>query len=116
MRVLKVPAHRDERGLLVAIDEGALDFIPRRVFVVSDVPDGAVRGEHLVPCRQAMVLTGGTAEVELRDAAGRTERVPLRDPGDGVLLEPGEYVRYRVAPGGTVVVFAAEPYRPRDPA
>lgn len=116
MRVLKVPAHRDERGLLVAIDADALDFIPRRVFVVTDVPDGAVRGEHVVPCRQTMVLTVGSAEVELRDAGGRTEVFALREPGEGVVLEPGEYVRYRLTPGGTVVVFAAEPYRSGDPA
>lgn len=105
-----MPAFRDERGVLVAIDEGALAFVPRRTFLVAATPADVVRGDHVVPCRQTMVLISGEVEVELRAEDGVVDVERLSEVGDAVDLRPGEFVRYRFTAPGAVVVFADEPY------
>lgn len=120
MRRRTLPTVRDERGVLVAVEAATLDFVPRRLFIVSEVPADAVRGDHRVPCRQTMALCSGRAEVELWDARHEPLGVfGLHEPGDAVDLFADDFVRYRLSgPGASVVVFAAEPYRglTTDPA
>ena len=111
MKRHRLPVHRDARGALIAVENEALAFAPVRTFVVTG-STGAPRGDHLVPCRQTMLLVNGTVTVTAgRDGERRTE--VLTEPGDAVDLEPGEYVLYRLADtASTVVVFADRPYRP----
>jgi hypothetical protein len=107
----RLPVHRDARGALIAIENEALAFAPVRTFVVTDSA-GAPRGDHLVPCRQTMLLVNGTVTVTAsRNGESHTE--VLTEPGEAVDLEPGEYVLYRLADTSSmIVVFADRPYRP----
>jgi len=103
--------HVDERGQLLPVDLRDLPFAPARCFVVTGPPEGATRGGHLVPCRELVVLVSGSADVR---QDGVTVR--LAQPGDTLLLEPGVYMDYDLAPGGsTILVLADRPYDPERP-
>lgn len=102
------------------VENRTLAYSPSRVFVVTAVPAGVSRGNHVVPCRQTMVLVAGGATVILKspdDGPVRQDR--LDSPGDAVDLFPGEYVSYTLDdPTSTIMVLAESDYRtaPRQEA
>jgi hypothetical protein len=110
MKRRRLPVHPDDRGLLIPVELGDLGFPIERVFVVTG-STGVVRGDHLVPCRQVLLLVSGTVTVTVGpDSDSHVET--LNAPGDAVELTTGEYVRYRLADAAsTLVVFAEKPYR-----
>lgn len=111
MRRHRLPLHVDARGTLIPVESSTLAFTPARVFVVTDSA-GVLRGDHVVPCRQTMLLASGGVTVTVGEGEEAEVEV-LTHPGDAVDLEPGEYVRYRLAdPSSTIIVFADQPYRP----
>jgi len=105
---------RDERGELLAVELGQLPFDARRIFIASSPVDGAVRGDHVIPCPQIMILVHGRADVELGPDADRLSAPVILDvPGASLSLPVGNYVRYRLrGPDSRVLVVAAEAYRP----
>lgn len=109
----RTPVHVDDRGRLLVVEHRTLAYSPSRVFVVTGVPTGVSRGNHVVPCRQTMVLVAGGATVTLRsadDGAVREDR--LDSPGDAIDLLPGEYVSYTLDdPTSTIMVLAEADYR-----
>lgn len=105
---LRYAAHDDGRGVLVALELGEAPFPVRRVFTVTGVDGGADRGGHASSCREAVVLAGGRAEIEVDGVV-----TMLDEPGRGVLVEAGQFVRYRLPDDrSVVVVLADEAYRP----
>ena len=58
----------DGRGYLLPLSFTELDFTPKRVFVVNDVPVGCVRGNHSHhKTRQYLICTSGSVNVILDD-------------------------------------------------
>jgi hypothetical protein len=108
----RAPVHVDDRGRLLVVEHRSLDYSPARVFVVTGVPTGVSRGNHVVPCRQTMVLVAGGADVTVRTVLGAERQERLDAPGDATALAPGEYVRYTMDdPASTIMVLAEEDYR-----
>ena len=107
-----VPVFDDERGRLVPVEFDGLPFTPRRVFAVVAPPGGATRGEHLVSCRELVVLLTGTAEVQVTGPGGATTCHPLDTAGSTLLLEVGEWVVYRLSDAASVLVLADAEYAP----
>jgi hypothetical protein len=101
----------DARGSLLPFDFASLPFLPRRLFVVHDVPPGTVRGGHAHKrARQLLVCLFGRIDVELRDG-GRTEMLILDSADSGLLIEAGVWsAQTYVAPGSMLLVLASEPY------
>ncbi|MEX0828282.1 MAG: WxcM-like domain-containing protein, partial [Haliea sp.] len=65
-RIALLPVDRltDERGSLLPLDWESLPFEPRRIFTVSCVPAGTVRGGHgHRTCAQLLVAIAGEIEV-----------------------------------------------------
>lgn len=88
---IKMPQIREARGNLVEIDFSALPFLPRRIFYVSNVPAGTVRGEHAHREGQQIIFClSGAIEVELRSGNTR-EFVVCTDNGMGLLIHPGTW-------------------------
>jgi acetyltransferase-like isoleucine patch superfamily enzyme/dTDP-4-dehydrorhamnose 3,5-epimerase-like enzyme len=112
----RFPVVRDLRGSLVAAEfEQRLPFVPHRYFLVFDVPNSEVRGEHAHrECHQFLVCVHGEVHVVADDAERREEFV-LDDNRLGLHLSPMVWAtQYRYSPGSTLLVFASHPYDPDD--
>ncbi|MGN6502356.1 MAG: WxcM-like domain-containing protein, partial [Pseudolysinimonas sp.] len=100
----RLPTHTDERGRLLVAEDADVGFPVRRVFAVTAAPAGAMRGEHEVPCRQAMVLVTGAATVWTGPASDHETQHELTTPGDTVDLAAGSWVRYALGSPDAVVL------------
>lgn len=107
----------DDRGELVAVELGELPFPVQRVFVASGTARGSVRGDHVIPCPQLMVLICGRVEVELGQGPDSLAApITLDAPGARLLLPEGQYIRYRLhGKESRVLVLAEDAYRQAAP-
>lgn len=108
--------HADERGLLAVIDESAgLPFRPVRVFLVTDVPVGIVRGEHAhARLQEVLIASSGSVTIELDDGIQRAT-VVLDHPTVGLHVPPRVWsVQRDFSPGAVLVVLASHAYDPAD--
>jgi dTDP-4-dehydrorhamnose 3,5-epimerase-like enzyme len=103
----------DPRGALLPVDFDALPFVPRRLFVVRDVPVGQVRGGHAHRSAwQLLLCLGGRIRVEARREGGHDE-VLLDRAGSGLLVEPGTWTAQTyLDPESALLVLASERYDP----
>jgi acetyltransferase-like isoleucine patch superfamily enzyme len=114
--VHRLPVVRDMRGSLAIAELGdQLPFVPKRFFVVHDVPSRHVRGEHAHrTLRQFLVCLKGELSLIVDDGARRQE-VRLMRPDVGVYLPPMVWsVQYRFSPDAILLVLASDPYDPDD--
>lgn len=106
----------DLRGSLVAGDVPAqVPFVPRRFFIVFDVPSKDVRGEHAhLTCEQFLICTTGSVAVVVDDGSNRHELV-LDSPDAGLYLPPLTWaVQYKYSAGASLLVLASQPYDADD--
>jgi acetyltransferase-like isoleucine patch superfamily enzyme/dTDP-4-dehydrorhamnose 3,5-epimerase-like enzyme len=115
--VQRLPEFSDLRGKLTAAEmpgEG-LPFVPRRWFLVYDVPSREIRGEHAHRvCHQFLVCVSGRVSVAVDDGERRSE-VLLDDPTLGIYIPPlvwGSQFRYDA--DAALLVLASHPYDPED--
>lgn len=116
VREVELPVFADPRGqLAVAEDPGPLPFAPHRVFVVSGVPEGAVRAEHAHrTCDEALLAASGGVTVELDDGE-RVTTHRLDRPSQLLVVPRGTWVVCRdFTPDAALVVLASRPYDPSD--
>jgi UDP-2-acetamido-3-amino-2,3-dideoxy-glucuronate N-acetyltransferase len=110
------PRHEDLRGSLLALEhERDLPFVPRRTFVVYDVPTQEVRGEHAHKvCAQFLVCIRGSVRVLADDGTNREEFV-LDSPSVGVHLPAMTWgTQFRYSADAALLVFASHPYDAAD--
>lgn len=105
------PVHRDERGELVVVEGGDLDFAVRRVFTVAGVDGGGTRGGHRARCTELLVLVTGSAAVRVR-RPGRDETSHRLDtPGQSVTVGAADHVAYDLGGAGSVLLVLCDaPY------
>jgi UDP-2-acetamido-3-amino-2,3-dideoxy-glucuronate N-acetyltransferase len=101
----------DERGSLTVLDEQTLPFAVARVFLVYDVPDGELRGDHAHrECHQLLVCTSGSLRVSLDDGTAQWD-VELTGPHAGLHIPPLVWAsQHGFAPGTVLMVLASHPY------
>lgn len=107
---------RDMRGSLTAGEfERFLPFVPRRFFMVYDVPGAEVRGEHAhVECHQFLMCVNGSVRVLADDGDSREEFI-LDRHNVGVHLPPMTWgTQYSYSPGSVLLVFASHEYDASD--
>lgn len=112
VRLVRLTSLPDERGGL-AIGE-LTELIPfecKRIFMIYDVPPGAMRGEHAHrECHQLLIATSGSVRVEVDDGMSKGEIV-LDDPAVGLHLPPLTWgVQKDYSPDCTLLVLASHPY------
>ncbi len=120
-RVRGVTVHRlkgvrDLRGhLSVGNFPEDIPFVPRRYFLVHDVPSKDVRGEHAHRrCHQFLVCVKGALAL-LADDGTVGEEIALDGPTLGVYLPALTWgVQYKYTADAVLLVFASDPYDPAD--
>ena len=107
-----LPRFTDMRGALsVGEFDKDLPFVPKRYFVVFDVPSQETRGEHAHKrCHQFLVCVHGSVRV-LADDGRRREEFVLDSPSKGIHLPPMIWgTQYRYSKDAVLLVYASEPY------
>lgn len=76
---------KDERGTLTPIELSSFDFPVKRIFYVTDVPTGNIRGCHShYKTKQYLICIKGVIEVILHD--GKKETITTLNPNEGLLI------------------------------
>lgn len=106
----------DMRGSLTAGEfERDIPFVPKRYFLVYDVPTAETRGEHAhIACHQFLIAVKGSVHVVADDGAVREEFV-LSRKNEGIYLPPMVWgIQYRYSADAVLLVFASHHYDPDD--
>lgn len=114
--ICSLPIINDIRGTLSAAEYGnQLPFVPKRYFVVFDVPGPEVRGEHAhKTLEQFLVVLMGQVSVVLDDGATRVELL-LDSPSSGLYIPPLIWgIQYKYSKDAMLLVLASESYDPDD--
>jgi len=114
--IYRLPVFADLRGSLsVGEFPQQVPFVPRRYFIVYDVPGKDVRGEHAHRrCHQFLVCLRGSLSVVVDDGKS-SEEIALDRPSIGLYLPPMVWaVQYRYSADALLLVFASEPYDAGD--
>jgi len=107
----------DLRGSLTAGELPGEDvpFVPKRWFMIYDVPSREVRGEHAHRvCHQFLVCVSGSVSVAVDDGSHRNELL-LDRPTLGIYIPPmiwGSQFRYEAS--AVLLVLASHAYDPED--
>jgi len=112
----KFPLMSDIRGnLTVGEFEQHIPFVPKRYFMVFDVPSKETRGEHTHRvCHQFLICVCGSCSVLADDGVNRTE-VLLDSPDKGIYLPPMIWgVQYKYSEDAVLLVFASHHYDGAD--
>jgi UDP-2-acetamido-3-amino-2,3-dideoxy-glucuronate N-acetyltransferase len=117
VHVQRFPEFSDLRGSLTVgdIPSDYVPFVPRRWFVVYDVPGRELRGEHAHrECHQFMICVAGNLRVAVDDGERRAE-VLLDGPAVGIYVPPMVWAsQFRHEHNPVLLVLASHPYDPAD--
>jgi dTDP-4-dehydrorhamnose 3,5-epimerase-like enzyme len=112
----ELPLVSDLRGNLTFAEyEQYLPFLPRRYFLVFDVPSRDVRGEHAHrECHQYLVCVKGSCSVVVDDGQNRAE-VLLNRPNLGLHVPPWVWAtEYKYSQDAVLMVLASDVYKAED--
>lgn len=115
-KVIEFPEIFDLRGKLTfAETPDSLPFIPKRFFLVYEVPGRDVRGEHAHrELHQFLVCIKGSCAVVVDDGQNRCE-VVLDRPTLGLHVPPLVWAtQYKFTPDAVLLVLASDIYRADD--
>ena len=116
VKVLDLPFVEDMRGnLSFAQYSDHLPFVPKRYFLVYDVPSKDVRGEHAHrKLQQVLICVKGSLSVVVDDGTRRAE-VVLDRPNIGLFLPPMVWgIQYKYTADAVLLVLASEGYDAKD--
>jgi acetyltransferase-like isoleucine patch superfamily enzyme len=113
-RLIGLDTHTDRRGILTVADKDALPFIPKRFFMVRDVPDGEARGTHAHrSCDQFMIAASGEIAVVLDDGK-QAFVVKLASSDFGIHVPPLIWSMQYGSSDATLLVLCSEAYERSD--
>jgi UDP-2-acetamido-3-amino-2,3-dideoxy-glucuronate N-acetyltransferase len=115
-KIALLPLVHDLRGdLSVGEVDKLLPFVPRRYFVVFNVPTFDVRGEHAhKTLHQFLVCVKGACAILVDDGRVR-EEIALDRPDRGIYIPPMIWgVQYKFSQDAALLVLASAPYDPDD--
>ena len=107
---------KDARGDLCVAEVGDdLPFAVRRSFLIYNVPNAELRGEHAHrQCGQFLLAVAGSIHV-IADDGRQREEFRLDRPSLGLYLPPMTWgIQYRYSEGAVLLVLASDPYDPAD--
>lgn len=116
VRLHELPIIKDLRGTLsFAQYEQSLPFVPKRYFIVYDVSDYEVRGEHAhKELHQFLVCVRGSGSVVVDNGDNRDE-IMLDSPGIGLHVPPMVWAtQYKFSRDAVLLVLASDVYKAED--
>lgn len=116
VHLYEMPVIIDLRGSLTFAEFGSsLPFIPKRYFLVYEVPSKDVRGEHAHrECHQFLVCIKGSCSVVVDDGQNRAE-VLLNHPNLGLHVPPMVWTtEYKYSQDAVLMVLASDKYEAED--
>jgi UDP-2-acetamido-3-amino-2,3-dideoxy-glucuronate N-acetyltransferase len=114
--LFRLPLIKDMRGNLSFAEHSQyLPFLPKRYFIVFDVPSKEVRGEHAHrKLHQFLVCIKGSCSVVVDDSVNRQE-ILLDSPSIGLHIPPMVWsIQYKYSPDAVLLVLASDVYDPDD--
>jgi dTDP-4-dehydrorhamnose 3,5-epimerase-like enzyme len=115
MKVDTFPTIRDVRGALTVAElDSFVPFKVVRLFFMTGVPAGTVRGQHgHYHCSQYFLCQGGRLQTILSD--GVQERIVILELGQGILIPPGIFASQTYLEQNTILqVLCDRPYEKED--
>jgi serine acetyltransferase len=115
-KLIKLPHIVDLRGSLTFGEYGQhLPFLPKRYFVIFDVPTQEVRGEHAHKAlHQFLICLKGSCAVVVDDGVHRDE-VILQEANVGLYLPPMVWAtQYKYSSDAVLLVLASDVYDADD--
>lgn len=115
-RLVKLNRMSDSRGNLTAVEfKDELPFVPRRFFIVSQVPSQTARGEHAHrTCEQVLTILSGSVVVMIDDGKDRMQ-ILLSDPRIALYIPPMVWgTQLEFSSDAMLGVFASHAYDPED--
>jgi dTDP-4-dehydrorhamnose 3,5-epimerase-like enzyme len=116
VEVVDLPLVKDMRGSLSFAEYGQLlPFIPKRYFLVFDVPSRDMRGEHAHrTLHQFLVCVRGSCSVVVDDGLNR-EEIELDGPTRGIHIPPLVWgIQHKYSPDAVLLVLASDVYDADD--
>jgi len=116
IKMFTFPPHGDDRGQLVAIEEGIdLPFDVRRVYYIYDTLPGVRRGFHAhLKLEQILLCVSGSCKIHL-DNGCETAEVVLDKPNEGLYISNNMWREmYDFSEGAVLLVLASEHYDEAD--
>jgi dTDP-4-dehydrorhamnose 3,5-epimerase-like enzyme len=116
VKMFTFPPHGDDRGQLVAIEEGIdLPFDVRRVYYIYDTLPGVRRGFHAhLQLQQILLCVNGSCKIHL-DNGYETAEVLLDKPNEGLYISSNMWREmYDFSEGAVLLVLASEHYTEAD--
>lgn len=115
-RLLAFKTFGSSRGNLNAIEGSSdLPFEIRRIYYITQVPDGITRGFHSHrKLEQVLLCVNGSVSIRVKTPFAE-EVVSLRDPAEGLYI--GHMVwreMFNFSPGAVLLVLASEHYSEED--
>lgn len=114
--VYRMPRVDDLRGALSVGEFGTdFPFVPKRYFLVFDVPSEELRGEHAhLACHQFLICVHGSCRALVDNGTTRRE-VLLNRPDIGLYMPPLVWgTQHRYTPDAVVLALASHHYDPTD--
>lgn len=111
-----MPLVEDLRGYLTAAELGAqLPFVPRRYFIVFNVPSSRIRGEHAHRrCEQLMSCVHGSVRIMVDDGRQR-EEYELNSPREALYVPPMVWAaQFAYSSDAVLLVLASHEYDAAD--
>ena len=116
VEIIALKAAIDLRGSLVAGQvDNEIPFVPKRFFVVHNVPSSEARGSHAhKECAQFLVCLSGSVRAIVDDGLKRDEFL-LDNPKLGLYMPPGTWgTQYKYSADAILLVLASHPYSADD--
>ena len=111
---VQLTGHEDDRGVLTALTERVdIEWDVRRVFWITDVPEGQGRGCHAHrTCHELAFAVSGAFDITIDDGEQRATFC-VDSPQRGIVIPAGTWCELRnFRPGTVCLVLASEEYKP----
>ena len=117
MTLEEFESYTDSRGKLnvAQLDGLSQDFSIKRLFWITDVPEGTIRGEHANrECTELLVAVSGKVSLWLTDGSEEWN-ITLSDPNQGLYIPPMVWCKlYDFSSDATIVCMADKEYDPEQ--